>query len=203
MKKAHVSIVLDQSSSMQSVKEATISGFNEYTKTLQADKGVEYTFDLTVFDSTVTKKAVNKPLSSLEPLTDSSYRPSGNTALYDAVCDTIAGHEGDGGKWIVVILTDGEENASNRWDSEQFAAMVKALNAAGNVTITFLGANQDAWVKAQKWGIHKGNAINFVASSAGVGAAFRGMATGTSNVANMQANSTTDFFQGNKDAGAL
>ncbi len=201
MKKAHLSIVLDQSSSMESVKAATISGFNEYIATLKKDKAVEYTVDLTFFDTSYTKKYSNIPLKALEPLTAQSYRPSGSTALYDAVCETIAGHEGDGGKWIVVILTDGEENASSRWNDKEFAAMVKALNAAGNVTFAFLGANQDAWTKAQQWGIHKGNAINFVSTSAGVGTAFRSMATGTSMTANMAQTSNKNFFETQKGSG--
>lgn len=198
MKKAHISFILDQSGSMDTVKKSTISGFNEYLSTLQKDKEVEYTFDLTTFDNTSTRKASNKSLKALEPLTEKSYTPNGGTALYDAVCDTIAGHEGNGDKWIICILTDGEENASQRWNDRDFTAMVKALNAAGNVTVTFLAANQDAWSKAQKWGIHHGNAANFVATDIGTRGAFVGMAQATMNTAGGGGGSSKNFF--NKDA---
>lgn len=203
MKKAHVSFVLDCSSSMESVKAATISGFNEYIATLKKDKGVEYTFDLTLFDSTVNKKAVNKSLKALEPLTATSYRPSGSTALYDAVCDTIAGREGDGSKWIVCIMTDGEENSSTRWSDRQFAAMVKALQATGNVTFAFLGANQDAWAKAQAWGFNHGNVANYMATDAGTRGGFVGMAMGTVSTANSLQMNEKNFFESTAQDGKI
>lgn len=195
MKKAHISFILDQSSSMESVKDATISGLNEYIATLKKDKGVQYTFDLTLFDTTVTKRAVNQPLASFEGLSASTYKPGGMTALYDAVCDTIIGREGAGEKLIVVIMTDGQENSSTRYNEKDLSNMIKAMQSTGSVTFAFMGANQDAWATAQKWGMHKGNVANFVADSGGTRGAFVGMAMATSNTANMQASSNKNFFE--------
>lgn len=195
--KTHVSFILDNSSSMQSVKAATISGFNEYVKTLQSEKGVDYTFDLTLFDTMIEKRYVNKPLSALEPLTDATYRPSGSTALYDAVCSTLLGREGAGEKWIVVIMTDGEENASHKYNEGQLKDFVTILQNTGIVTLAFLGANQNAWATAQKWNMHQGNTMTYASTSRGVNDAFIGMAQATNATASSMQTSSRNFFQSN------
>lgn len=200
MKQTHISFILDKSSSMQSVKEATISGFNEYVATLQQDKEVEYTFDLTFFDTVVTKAAVNKPLNSLEPLTATSYNPNGNTALYDGVCETLLAREGkEGGKWIVVIMTDGEENSSRKYSKEQFKDYVKLLQATGVVTFVFMGANQDAWLTAKQFGFHQGNTVNYMSTEAGVRGMFAANAKATSTLANSAGFTTQAFFEKPQD----
>lgn len=178
MNKAHVSLILDESGSMSSVREKTISGVNEYFTTLKNDKETEYTVDLVLF-AEQSKKVHSGSLQGMAPLTAETYNPNNGTALYDAVCETLMAREGAGGKWIVVIMTDGEENASKKYTEQQFAEYVKLLKATGNVQFVFLGANQDSFAKAQKWNFDRGNVANFVATSAGVGKAMNMMAMNT------------------------
>jgi len=195
--KAHVSFILDNSSSMQSVKAATISGFNEYVKTLQSEKGVDYTFDLTLFDTSIEKRYVNKKLSSLEPLTNASYQPNGSTALYDAVCSTLLSREGNGEKWIVVIMTDGEENASHKYNEGQLKDFVTLLQNTGIVTLAFLGANQNAWATARNWNMHQGNTMTYASTNDGVRGAFINMAQSTNATASSLQASSKNFFAQN------
>lgn len=193
MKKAHVSIILDKSGSMASVREATLSGLNEYLSTLRKDTEVDYTIDLTLFDTSVFKRISGKSLKEIEGITD--YSPDGMTALYDAVCDTIKSREGAGEKWIVVVMTDGEENSSKRYNQNDLSNMVHALKATGNVTFAFLGANQDSWATAGKWGFDKGNVANYKATDLGTQSAFRGMGMATSATANSAQMSSKNFFE--------
>ncbi len=194
-KQAHVSFILDQSGSMSSVWDATISGFNEYVHTLQGDKDVDYTFDLTLFNSSVTRRTTNANLKSLEPLTKSTYNPSGSTALYDAVCETLLAHESRGSKWIVVIMTDGEENCSQKYNKNQLADFVKLLQNTGVVTFVFMGANQDAWQTAKQWNMHQGNTMTYTSDTAGTHRAFYAASMGTSMTAQSAANQSVNFFQ--------
>jgi hypothetical protein len=53
------------------------------------------------------------PLSKVAKLNDTTFRPSGNTALYNAVGNTVQTVSTDGyDKVITIIMTDGEENSS-------------------------------------------------------------------------------------------
>ena len=111
MKTVRVHFILDKSGSMELVRNATISGFNEYISTLNNDDA-KYEITLTVFDTEVTKlyeKA--KPKDIL--LSKEEYVPSGMTALYDAACSALKKIKGGRVKNVVVIMTDGEENCGD------------------------------------------------------------------------------------------
>ncbi len=70
-----VSFVLDESGSMQSVKSATLDGFNEYLATLQREAVA--TFTLTAFYTAVRVVRESKAVTEVEPLTDKTYLPGG------------------------------------------------------------------------------------------------------------------------------
>lgn len=201
--KAHVSLILDKSGSMSSVREKTISGVNEYFQTLKNDSNTDYTVDVVLFDTAVKNLYKNTPLSEVKPLTQEDYVPNDGTALYDAACSTITSREGTiDSKWIVVIMTDGEENSSKQYTEQQFGDYVKLCKAIGNVQFVFLGANQDAFAKAQKWNIPKGNVADFNSTPTGVHHAFYAASAATTRSANLdwatatanQAGSADTFF---------
>lgn len=191
-KKTFVHFILDKSSSMESVKAATISGFNEYLNTLRKD-GQEYRVSLTLFNEHVERHS-DIDLSAMQELSESSYQPSGMTALYDAVCETLRGTPEDGDKHIVVIMTDGEENSSRRHSERDLRENIKRLTNSGRWTFVYLGANQDAWANAQRYGLSMGNTALYNSTDIGTRAAFVGMAMSTSNLAASADASTTKFF---------
>lgn len=180
---------------MSSVREKTISGVNEYFQTLKNDKETEYTVDLVLF-AEQSKKVHSGPLQGMAMLSMETYNPNNGTALYDAVCETLMAREGAGGKWIVVIMTDGEENASKKFTEQQFAEYVKLLKATGNVQFVFLGANQDSFTKAQKWNFDRQNIANFNATPKGMATSLNMMAMRTSASANLDwvVKGNSDFF---------
>ncbi len=177
--KTHVSLIVDKSGSMSSVREKTISGINEYFQTLKNDTESDYTVDLVFFDTSHKDIYRGRALKEVKPITSEDYVPNDGTALYDAVCNTLLNNEIGGGKWIVVIVTDGEENASRTFAEKDFSQMVKILKGTGNVQFVFLGANQDAFAKAKAWNIPQNNVVNFHATARGVDNAFNVMAANT------------------------
>src|SRR3990167_10207505 len=189
-----VNFILDKSGSMESIKSATISGFNEYIKTLKKD-GNKYSFSLTMFDTQIETPFINTPLNEVDELDEKKYDTNGSTALYDAVCSTIKKiKEKPNQKVINIIMTDGEENSSKEYTQVQMRAMIKDLEAKGNWTFVYLGANQDSYVNAQKFGISQMNTSNFVASDAGIGTAMKTMAMNTSSFAMNASFNTNAFF---------
>jgi Mg-chelatase subunit ChlD len=90
------------------------------------------------------------------------------TALYDAVGRSITKtrryleRRGDDrpSDVIVVILTDGMENASHKWTSRQVFDLITEAEDTG-WQFVFLGANQDSWAVAQNMGIRKGAVVDW------------------------------------------
>lgn len=193
--RTNVVFILDKSGSMESVIGATIEGFNSYVSKLKEDKESDYRFSLTLFDSSAERKYRNARLSEVAKLSRENYKPDGSTALYDAVCETLVGLESEGAqKTLIAIMTDGEENASRRYTEVQFRDLVNALKGTGVVTFAFLGANQDAWGNAQRWGFEKQNVALYNATPRGVGVVFATMAANTASLSGSASNATASFF---------
>src|SRR5262249_33726049 len=104
------------------------------------------------------------------------FKPRGSTALVDAVCTTIgrikarvlAVPEAYRPKVMLVIMTDGLENASREFTSAQLREMVAEAQSVHGWEVLYLGANQDAFAEAGKYGVAKtGNVFRFDATDAG------------------------------------
>jgi uncharacterized protein YegL len=129
----NVACVLDQSGSMGVVVDDTIKGFNKFLRD-QVEADPDSLFTLTLFSTQFDLRHDNVRIADVPFLDRASYRPNGQTALYDAVCTTIKRMEevrqGDA-RIVVVILTDGEENASRRYTYDQVTDLIKAKTDEG------------------------------------------------------------------------
>jgi hypothetical protein len=124
------------------------------------------------------------PLQQVPEMVDADYRPSGCTALLDAVGGTITSigkrlaampEPARPGKVILVIMTDGEENSSKRFSKPQVKAMIETQQTAYKWDIKFIGAGIDAFSEAGSIGISKAQTMCVDHSSEGMGATFRGI----------------------------
>ncbi len=193
-KETLVNFILDKSGSMESVVEATISGFNEYVQTLRKD-GNKYSFTLTLFDTGIETPVKDEAIKNVKELNRKSYLPNGSTALYDAVCTTIKGvSEKKDQKVITIIMTDGQENASKEYSEKQMRALIGDREKKGNWTFVYLGANQDSYAVAKSFGIPVMNTANFVQTSIGTARAFSVMAMATGSAAGGGGGGTSNFF---------
>src|SRR5690606_9280578 len=92
-------------------------------------------------------------LSEAKPLNTETYVPRGSTALLDAIGRTINAVEArKPAKAVIVIITDGHENASREFSATKIKAMIDEKTAAG-WSFVYLGANQDAITVASQYGI--------------------------------------------------
>lgn len=118
-----INCVIDASGSMASQVQPTTDGFNALLADQAALPGLAR-MSLTLFDTSFDARFVAKKLTKVPPLgtPENPYRPSGMTALLDAVGTTIRGteawiaaHPNFDGRVVCVVMTDGQENSSRQW----------------------------------------------------------------------------------------
>ena len=172
-------IILDESGSMERIKAATLSGFNEVVQTIRGTSlqfpEQQHTVTLVTFNGLgITTRLENRPAEQLTELTSDLFVPSASTPLYDAMGRSLMRLE-----WLienetnytvlVSILTDGEENASREFSGPQIQAMVTRLKQR-NWSFTYMGANQDVQKIAQSLSINQ--SVSFQTNEADMKALF-------------------------------
>jgi hypothetical protein len=162
-----VSFLLDETGSMESIKDDTIGGLNAYVEKLQESDG-DILFSLVSFNSSQTlKRYVAEPIQGIRPLTAGDYQPSAMTPLIDAsvkiikaTAEAVAKRKDDPAV-VIVLQTDGAENVSVEYTAADLALLVKEKEQAG-WQFVFLGAGLDAFAAARQAGLHI-DAANVVA----------------------------------------
>lgn len=166
----HLILVLDASGSMLHLQDATIEGINSLVEKQKAEPG-ELSTALYTFNQQV------KEVQKFETLNRMNYSPMGSTALLDAVCIAIhaegkvltAKREEDRpDKVIVVVDTDGEENASHQFKLEDLQNLVKVQQEQYNWQFVFLGANIDAFATGSMYGFIQNSTMQYDPSANGV-----------------------------------
>jgi uncharacterized protein YegL len=190
-----VNVILDKSGSMSTKVQDVIGGFNLYLDELGKESAVDYGFSLTLFDTVVEMKYKAVPLAKVAKLDDTTYRPSGNTALLDAIGNTVQTISTEGfDKIITVIMTDGEENSSREWKLQAVRELIKSKEAAGNWTFVFLGANIDAFEQGTNLGVPMAHSVRY--DAANYRDVYTSLAKSTNAFSSDTAKAAVNFFKG-------
>ena len=151
-----IAYILDRSGSMQPMQEAAVAAFNDFVRS-QLDLPGDARLTLVQFDNAYEIPIPATPVQDVPELTAATYVPRGSTALLDAIGRTLLDLEGrlqsapEGerpAKVIVAIFTDGEENASRKFTSQQIGDLIQRLRDGQGWEFLFLAANQDAIASA-------------------------------------------------------
>ena len=176
----------------------TIGGFNAMMEK-QKKTGEKAVVSTVLFDDVCEVIHDRVPIEKIEKMTDKQYYVRGCTALLDAVGGAIhhignihkyAREEDRPEKTIFVITTDGQENASCRYSREKIEKMVKKQQKKYGWEFIFIGANIDAYAEAQKYGIRKERAVNYVSDGVGTATVYAGVSKAVCSV--MMAGSARD-----------
>ena len=162
-------MILDRSGSMSGLEADTIGGFNSMIEKQKKEEGEAYVSTI-LFDDRSDVIYDRADIRKIEPMTDKQYYVGGCTALIDAIGGAIH-HIGNVHKYareedrpehtIFVITTDGMENASHLYTSDEVKAMVKKEQEKYGWEFLFLGANIDAVGTARRYGISADNAVTY------------------------------------------
>lgn len=187
-KKTLVTLLLDRSGSMQSVKDDTIGAINAYIEELKSSTTPIH-FSLILFDSVnykceLEKVYVAEKIKNVKPLTSDDFKPRGGTPLIDAACTTIrAVEESLRGKKdanvVFAIQTDGQENHSreNTWDG--LKSLIQEKESELGWEFIFMGCGIDAYKQGSMMGISASKTLSYGKDSAQTRAAFRATAHNT------------------------
>jgi hypothetical protein len=159
--------VIDESGSMGSLQSDVIGGFN---RLIDEQYDVEGKADVTLITFANTVKVVldNVDIEEVEHLTNVSYRPSGGTAMNDAIGTALTKVLREAPeKAIINIFTDGYENVSTDFNAAQVKELVQQAEAKG-YQVVFLAANIDEVAVGASFGFAKGATRSFAANSAGL-----------------------------------
>jgi uncharacterized protein YegL len=195
MKKTNITelvFILDRSGSMSGLEKATKDGYNSVLKTQKKEPGTAFVTTV-LFDDSYELLHDRINIRELRPITGKEYFVRGSTALLDAIGKTInrvgnaqkhADNDRRADKVMIVIITDGMENASEEYTNNRIMEMIDRQKERYGWEFLFLGANIDAIATAAKFGISADRAANYHADSKGTQLNYEAVNNFASNLRN-------------------
>ena len=182
--------ILDRSGSMAGLEDDTVGGFNSMIEKQKEQDGECYVSTV-LFDNDSKVLHDRIRLSDVPEMTRNDYTVRGCTALLDAIGGAIhhianihkyARKEDIPQHTVFVITTDGQENASRHYTSEQVKKMIRCQKEEFGWEFLFIGANIDAVQTAESYGIERDRAVNYNADGEGTRVLYRSVAKAVSNM---------------------
>ncbi len=165
--------IIDRSGSMRGLEQMVVGGYNEH---LSAVRNMQETYpdqqflvSLLTFDDEVNWLVKPSPINKLKELPNDAFKPRGMTALLDAIGKGIHHIESEYSRKIqndemsvvMVIITDGAENASQFFNYHSIAKKIKERDETGKWTFSFIGCDFDALHTSKMLNIRKENVRNY------------------------------------------
>jgi hypothetical protein len=173
-----ITMILDRSGSMGSLKEQVVTSFNDFLEEQKAVDGEAF-ISLIQFDDKYEPNYEGVLLDQAGELTTSTYEPRGSTALFDAIGraiteakDRIQLGESD---VVFVITTDGLENASTNYSGDVIKELIAECESEFGWHFMYLAANQEAFDQHETIGIRRRGSLQLEATPEGWGAAQKDM----------------------------
>jgi len=167
-----LTLILDRSGSMATVREALEESLGSLLRK-QAQEPGKLVVSLVRFDDVVESVFVAIDAQSVRPI---RIRPRNSTALLDAIGLTIdatgkrlaaLAQSDRPGCVIVVVITDGMENASRKFNWVDVQQSIRHQTDQYQWQFIFLGANIDAIATATQLGISAGDALDVASDNQG------------------------------------
>lgn len=168
----HICFVLDESGSMYRSINDVIGGFQKLIDEQKQIKNGECIVSVYRFADTVKSDFIGKSVKEVQPLV---YNPGGCTAMNDGIGTAID----EIGLWLndmdeserpsknlIVIMTDGLENASKEYTLQDVKDRIKHQEKKYNWSFVYMGTDLNSLEDANALGIHlssvssRGNVVN-------------------------------------------
>lgn len=182
--RTYVCLILDKSGSMFGVVDETVDGFNEQVQQIKENaQEQEIYVSLVTFNGNVFEHLWNEPADKLEETDSDDYRPSGSTAMRDAVGYAVQKlHEttdvdDENNAYVVTVISDGYENSSHHFGVDALKELIDPCLKKDNWTFSYIGCDASYLreVSAQT-GISVSNMAAYDTSKAGTARAYKAAA---------------------------
>ncbi|MEO1589844.1 MAG: vWA domain-containing protein [Cyanobacteria bacterium J06632_22] len=179
----HITVLLDRTGSMQSIRQDTIGGFNAFLNQQKEEPDLA-TLTLVQFDSQDPYEVVHnfRAIQSVPELTQATFVPRASTPLLDAMGRCINDLEQNlmaiaeaerPARMVVVVITDGQENASREFRAEQVRSMIQEKQDNNDWQFVFLSADLAAINDALASGVKASATMAFDKNSRGTAAVWK------------------------------
>jgi hypothetical protein len=166
--KVEILALLDRSGSMTSIMHEAVGAFNSFIEAQKAlDTNDKVKVTLACFDNEYEVVFDRVPLQDVPELTVPMVQPRGMTGLNDAIGKLVNGAKYPSRDTVLLIQTDGYENASNEYTSSQIKELIEAKEAAG-WDVNFIGAGIDAFSVSEGLGFKLNKSLSIEASAEGM-----------------------------------
>lgn len=181
----HICIILDRTGSMQSIRNDTIGGFNTFLHEQQALPG-NTTLTLVQFDSQDPYEVIHRfqAIEAVPDLTTDTFVPRASTPLLDAMgrgINDLANSldalkkKSRPSRVVMVIVTDGQENASREFTRPKIQKMIKRMQKKRDWQFVFLSADMDAITDVLDYGFRGSSVMGYDKTSAGTDKAWKSL----------------------------
>lgn len=169
----HITLIVDRSGSMESIREEAEGGVNSFLRQQAGEPGrAEVT--LVQFDTEYERVFDAVPVAETPRYV---LQPRGMTALLDALGRSIV-ETGERladmppderpGLVIFVVVTDGMENASREFQRDRIRDMIEHQQSVYSWRFIFLAANQDAFAEGASLGLSASSSAPYTADKIAV-----------------------------------
>lgn len=181
--KTEIVVVLDRSGSMRSIAADMEGGFKTFVEEQKKLPG-ECVMSLYRFDNQHEIGFENKPIDQVKSL---DLVPGSTTALLDGlgIAITRVGtrlakmpEDRRPGAVVVLVITDGMENASKEYKRDQILSMVKEQTDKYNWQFVYLGSDPSTFAEARSMGM---SSAQYAANSVGVRDVYASTSKGVGN----------------------
>lgn len=181
LQKTEIAILLDASGSMQAIRDDAVGGLNAFIAGQKKEPGRAH-LTVTFFDSERFDRWVDGIDLRDCPMLGDEYQPGAATPLLDATGRTIEDlgerlrrmpEAERPGKVMVIVITDGYENASRVYTKRKIKRMIRHQEDVYKWEFVYLGANVDAFDEGSAMGYRMDRIGSYKASPKGIGAMLR------------------------------
>jgi hypothetical protein len=187
----HITVILDRTGSMESIRDDTIGGFNTFLEQQKAEPGMA-TLTLVQFDTQDPYEVIHKfkPIKEIPALTRETFVPRASTPLLDALgrgindleaCIGQLKEEDRPARVVLVIVTDGQENSSREFRKDQIEKMVKEKREKHAWQFVFLSADLAAIEDAKAVGMDAGAMLAYQRNAKGTAGAWASLSSQTAH----------------------
>jgi len=162
--------ILDRSGSMRGKEHDTVGGINTMISEVKKGKTKDDTIRVSIklFDNEEIMKWRSLNIDDVDDFPVEDFIPRGSTALLDALGNSLkyfmekklmdpTAYD----SCLLYVATDGLENSSHLYNRVLIKELINAGKEKYNITVVYLGANQDAILEASNLGINAAQAINY------------------------------------------